>query len=438
MATPEGGVEKAGALDGDGYEAWVAGLDPLSSERRGRLRTDAKAVRFAEVVVNGPKSWSLAAALQPEVAEAYDAAMDRAAAQIVGWLAEHSTTRIGPRGRQVQVPVEWIEAVTVRHYTSRAGDPHRHLHLQINARVWADGKWRGLHTVGMRDSIEAINGIGHAVVMCDPGFRAVLAELGFTLDAETGEINELTTYVGQFSARARQIGRNIDRYDTEWRAEHPGQEPGPELLRAWDRRAWSEARPDKVIPRNGAELTNRWVDELHRLGYRGPWHRTVPGAVKPGELDRSAAVGTVVSRLGAKRSGWNAADVRGEVEQLIARSNVVTTAAVRWELAEDLTARVLDTCVPLLPQEVPEHIRALTSVDVLRVEADITGRLAARATIRADRYPSPDVASTRPRDAVAALAAPTGSSWSRAQPGLARPRRLPAPGRWSSSRVAAR
>ncbi len=149
----------------------MAGLDPLSREPRGRLRTDAKAVRFGEVVVNGPKSWSLAAALHPELAEAYDAPMDRAAVQIVGWLAEHSTTRVGPRGRQVQVPVERLEAVTVRHYTSRAGDPHRHLHLQINARVWADGKWRGLHTVGMRDSIEAINGIGHAAVMCDPEFR---------------------------------------------------------------------------------------------------------------------------------------------------------------------------------------------------------------------------------------------------------------------------
>ena len=87
--------------------------------------------------------------------------MDRAASQIVGWLAQHATTRVGPRGRQVQVPVERIEAVSVRHYTSRAGDPHRHLHLQINARVFAVGKWRGLHTIGVRDSIDAINGIGH-------------------------------------------------------------------------------------------------------------------------------------------------------------------------------------------------------------------------------------------------------------------------------------
>lgn len=380
FAATADGVERVGALAGDGYEAWVAGLDPLSREPRGRLRTDAKAVRFSEVVVNGPKTWSLAAAVDPEIADAYDAAMDRAAAQIIGWLAEHSTTRVGPRGRQVQVPVERLEAVTVRHYTSRAGDPHRHLHLQINARVWAAGKWRGLHTVGMRDSIDAINGIGHAAIMCDPEFRHLLADRGYTLNPETGEINELSTFVGPFSARARQIGANIASYETEWRASHPGAEPGPELVRAWDRRAWSRARPDKVTPTDGGQLNDRWVDELHRLGFREPRHPRPVGGSMPGALDRDAAVEVMVDRLGAKRSGWNAADIRGEAEQLIARSGVVTDAAVRRELAEDLTARAVEVCVPLLAEEPPEHIRALTSTEVRRVEADITNRLAARAT----------------------------------------------------------
>src|SRR4051812_6536849 len=146
-----GRVEERAPLTGDGYERWVAGRDPDADTPRGRLRTDARAVRFVEVVVNGPKSWSLAAAVHPELAAAYDEAQDRAAAEIIGWLAGHATTRVGPRGGQVQVPVEVLEAVTVRHYTSRAGDPHRHLHLQINARVFAVEKWRGLHTVGARD-----------------------------------------------------------------------------------------------------------------------------------------------------------------------------------------------------------------------------------------------------------------------------------------------
>jgi exodeoxyribonuclease V alpha subunit len=206
----DGRVREHVSLPRDGYETWAAGRDPETGEPRGRLRTDDRAVRFVEVVVNGPKSWSLAAALHEDIAEAYEAAQDRAAAEIIGWLAAHATTRVGPRGGQVQVPVEVLEAVTVRHYTSRAGDPHRHLHLQINARVFAAGRWRGLHTVGVRDFLAGINGIGHAAVACDPQFRTALAAHGYTLDA-TGEVRELAEYIGPFSARAAQIGRNLDR-----------------------------------------------------------------------------------------------------------------------------------------------------------------------------------------------------------------------------------
>src|SRR4051812_17484728 len=243
-------VTELAPLTGNGYEAWVAGMDPATGVPRGRLRTDGRAVRFVEVVVNGPKSWSLAAALHPDIAQAYDAAQDRAAVQVIGWLAEHATTRVGPRGGQVQVPVERLEAGTVRHYTSRAGDPHRHLHLQINARVFAAGRWRALHTVGVRDFLGAINGIGHAAVACDPQFRAALAAHGYTLNG-TGDVPELAAYAAAFSARAAQIGRNIDRYERQWMAAHPGQAPGPGLRRTWDARAWAEGRPDKVTPRPG-------------------------------------------------------------------------------------------------------------------------------------------------------------------------------------------
>ena len=80
------------------YEKWVAGYDPVTGAAKGRLRTDAKALRFVEVVVNGPKTWSLAAALHPEVGDALDAAQTRAAEQIIGWVAEHATTRVGTQG----------------------------------------------------------------------------------------------------------------------------------------------------------------------------------------------------------------------------------------------------------------------------------------------------------------------------------------------------
>ena len=268
----------------------------------------------------------------------------------------------------------------VRHYTSRAGDPHRHLHLQINARVFAAGAWRGLHSVGVVDSIEAINGIGHAAVMCDPEFRAVLTAHGYTLDPDTGEVAQLAPYAGAFSARAAQITRNIDRYEAQWRSEHPGQEPGPTLRRAWDRRAWSQARPDKVAPVSGDELRQRWVEELHQLGFTAPAVGVEHRAVPIGRVNRDAVADLVLSRLGARRSAWNAADIRGEVERIIAAVDVVAPAPVRRELVEDLTDRTVARCVPLLARDdVPAHVRSLTSREVLDVEADLIARLTARA-----------------------------------------------------------
>ncbi|WP_342780344.1 MobF family relaxase [Nocardioides rubriscoriae] len=384
-------VRDRGTLDGDAYERWVAGYD-LDGAAKGRLRNDEHGLRFVEFTVNGPKTWSLAASLHPEVAAAYDAAQDRAAGEVIGWLAEHATTRVGPRGRQVQVPVDELEAAVVRHYTSRAGDPHSHLHVQINARVRAGGVeagglWRGLHSVGVVDSIEAINGIGHAAVVCDPHLRQTLAAHGFTLDPESGEVRELADYAGAFSARASQISRNVDRYESAWRREHPGTEPGPKLRRSWDRRAWADARPDKVIPESGTDLARRWVEELHDLGYRNPIGQAPLAPTPVGVINRNAVTHLALSRLGARRSAWNAADIRGEVEKIIATlaaagsDGVVVDPVVRRELAEDLTARAVEACTPLLDRpDVPGHVRALTSSNVLAVEADLVDRLAARAT----------------------------------------------------------
>ncbi len=421
----ERNVMRAG-MDGATYERWVAGYDVDTNRAKGRLRDDEHALRFVEVVVNGPKTWSLAAALHPEIADAYDAAQSRAAEEIIGWVADHATTRVGPRGRQVQVPVERIEAAVIRHYTSRAGDPHRHLHLQINARVFAADAWRGLHSVGVRDSIEAINGVGHAAVMCDPEFRAALAARGYTLD-DAGEIRELAPYAGRFSERATQIARNVDRYEAEWRTDHPGQTPGPTVRRSWDRRAWADARPDKVVPTSGAALVERWNQVLHDLGFRAPAPTIRAPSLKDletlkrrgpviGAVNRDLAVELILTRLGAKRSGWNAADIRGEAEELIASIGIVAERAARTELAEDITTRAVAACRQLLDRrDVPEHVRALTSERVLAVEAGLNQRLSLRADqpatpARRSRIPPRLVDQLDPgqRRAVAALAGHAG------------------------------
>ena len=92
-------------------------------------------------------------------------------------------------------------------------------------------------------------------------------------------------------------------------------------------------------PHRWPELTARWVEELRELGFR---HPTAPrgDAVRPGSLDRTAVVELALGRLGARRSAWNAADVRGEVESCRRRRRGADPG-VRGELAEDLTARVV-------------------------------------------------------------------------------------------------
>ena len=135
------------------YEQWVAGIDvdtgaAEGSAARGRERAAVRRGhrQRAEDLVAGRR------AAPGDLGGARRGAGPGRRARSSAGSPQHATTRVGPRGRQVQVPVEQIEAAVIRHYTSRAGDPHRHLHLQINARVFAAGAWRGLHSVGVRDS----------------------------------------------------------------------------------------------------------------------------------------------------------------------------------------------------------------------------------------------------------------------------------------------
>ncbi|MGH4001050.1 MAG: AAA family ATPase, partial [Pseudonocardiaceae bacterium] len=217
--------------------------------------------------------------------------------------------------------------------------------------------------------------------MTDPGFRAALAAHGYHVDPGSGEIVELEEYGEAFSARSKQIGHNLDRYETQWRGEHPGEEPGPRLRQAWDRRAWAEERPDKVVPTSGAALEKHWRVELAELGFRAPRSRVDLLAPLPGTLDRDELADEALIRLGARRSAWSRADARGEAEQLIAESGRVVNPGVRGELAEDLTARIVAASVSLVlvdREDVPVDVRALTSPRVVAVERHLVRRFADR------------------------------------------------------------
>ena len=434
-AGPDGPVVELASLTGDGYEAWVAGLDPETGRaaRAVAHRRAGGAVRRgggerAEVVVAGGRAAPRCRGSVRGGARPRGGADHR--------LAWPSTRPPGSvrAGAQVAVPVERLEAVTVRHYTSRAGDPHRHLHLQVNARVFAAGKWRGLDTVAFRDSITASTASGtppsRVIRSSGPRWPAH----GYTLNG-AGEIEQLASFVGAFSKRAAQIAALLDRYEADWRHEHPGAEPGPALRRAWDARAWAEDRPDKVIPRSGDELRQRWLAELAGLGYRDrdtPIQLALP---MPGTLDRDAAVAEVVARLGAARSAWNAADVRGEVEHLLARiGHRRRRAAVRlrWPRTSpparsSCACRCASARHPNTSACSPPGTCS-TSRPTLSLGSPRAARPAGSSAERSVASAAVDGLDAGQRAAVAALAGDGGDwSWSRARPVPARRRCSPPP-----------
>ena len=351
VATPDGGVDAAGAMDGDTYEQWVAGYRRRDRARRraGSARTRT-GLRFVEVVVNGPKTWSLAAAAAPgdrrrATTRPRTGPPTRSSAGSPstpppgsGRGADRSRSRSSssrPRwcGTTRRVPGTRTVTSTCRS-TPGSSPPARGVGCTRSGSSTASRRSTGSGTPRSRD----------------PEFRAVLAAHGYTLDPETSEIRQLTPYAGAFSARAAQIRRNIDRYEAAvaQRASRRGARTDG-CGEAWDRRAWAQARPDKVVPRErrrargaverGAARPRLPRPRLPRCGIAATRSGGSTGTRSPTWSSRI---------LGAQRSAWNTADIRGEVERIIARPSLVADPAVRVELAEDLTARAVDRCVPLL------------------------------------------------------------------------------------------
>lgn len=381
----EGRVIGEVALTADEYRQWVDWTNPLTGEPMGKPRLPGEgrrgSPRFAEMVVNVPKSLSIAAALHPEVSDALDAAQRDAVAEIRSWLGQHSVTRVGPRGRQEVVPVEQLETVAVSHKTSRAGDPHRHIHFQIGTRVWAAGTWRGLDTAALFRQQGAIRALGTAVLAAHPQLAAVLDAHGLTLDPVSGEVVELTPWNAVMSKRGAQVARNLDKFTAEWEATHPGVEPGPVVRARLHAKAWDHERPSKKPTTLGSEAG--WLRELQDAGYTPDMPRA---AVRPARTLDELAVQQVASRAldrcAAAACAWTVHDVQEQVARIVTEAGVRATPEELGEFITITTRLAADDCLSILPPDAPrlEHVAHLTTLHVVAVETELRDRLAARAT----------------------------------------------------------
>lgn len=394
----EGGVARAdlSAVDGTGrvtdelsltplqYAGWVDWVDPISGESMGTPRQAGEArhgsPRFAEMVVNTPKSLSIAAALHPDVSDALDAAQRDAVAEIRTWLGLHSVTHVGPRGRQEVVPVEHLETVAISHRTSRAGDPHRHIHLQIGTRVWAAGAWRGLDTAALFRQQGAIRALGTAVLAAHPGLASVLDAHALTLDPVTGEVAELQPFNAAMSKRAGQVARNLARFEAQWAAAHPGHEPGPVVSARLQAKAWDHERPHKKPSRLGSEAG--WRRELDDAGYTPDLPRTPrPVGVGLDELRVQEIASRALDRCAAGASTWTVHDIQEHVTRLLTEAGVRAERGELRDLIAMTTRLAVDDCLSVLPPVIahPEHVAHLTSVRVIAADTQLRDLLTARA-----------------------------------------------------------
>ncbi|WP_222851801.1 MobF family relaxase [Phytoactinopolyspora mesophila] len=375
------------------YADWVDWINPLSGESMGRPRLPGEgrqgSPRFAEMVINTPKSLSIAAALHPDVSDALDVAQRDAVTEIRRWLGEHSVTRVGPRGRQEVAPVEQLQTVAVSHRTSRAGDPHRHVHFQIGTRVWAAGKWRALDTAALFKQQGAIRALGTAVLAAHPGLAGVLEHHRLSLDPVTGEVAELEPFNAVMSKRAEQVQRNLARMEDEWEAAHPGGEPGPVVRSRMITAAWAHERPNKKPRRLPDEMG--WQQELVDAGY-DPATLTHQAKSAPASLDDlrvQEVANRALDRCAASASTWTRHTIQDHVTRITNEAGVRATPGELREFITMTTGLAAAYCFSVLsPDDVqPDHVAHLTSLRVVHAETQLRDLLHARLPEREPRRP---------------------------------------------------
>jgi hypothetical protein len=282
-----------------------------------------------------------------------------------------------------------MQVVGITHRTSRAGDPHRHIRMQIGTRLWAAGKWRGLNGAALFKQQGAIRALGTAVIAASPELASVLDRHGLTLDPATGEVAALEPFNLVMSKRGVQVRKNLDRLETEWETAHPGATMGPVVASCLRAEAWAYKRPAKK-PTNLAEEA-AWVTELREAGYdpeRVERHAAQP-SVALDDLSVQQVASRALDRCAAGASVWTPHTVQEHVTRITTEAGVQATAAQLREFIALATGLAVSDCFSILPPgaATPEHVAHLTSLGVVAAETALRGQLTA-ATPRREPKPA--------------------------------------------------
>ena len=379
--TVEGGAVTADGLDADELRRWVDGHDPLTDEHRGRELTSPQADLILDGTINAPKSYSIAALVNDDLATEFEALQDRLRTRIITTWQRELNARRGAGG-SIRESLHRIEIVELRHRRSRALDPHIHRHLWLNVKVLGeDGKWSNVDSRVAMKLHTLINAEGELAARTDPAWIDALARNDYTLN-DAGEIADLSGAVRPLSRRSNQIEANRAKLLLEWRAEHAGQEPDHDVLQHIDRLAWSKNRPNKPGVVDESEWEQLIRDELRAIDpallRAQPAKRLRAVAIEDVDRDLLAARAIVDadSRSTACGGRFSSYDLRAGATRAVAASGIVAHRDDLQELIDDVVARGLTHTVDLLEPEGegPEHVKGFMAAMTAGLKVELAAR----------------------------------------------------------------
>lgn len=379
--TVEDGVISTDLLDPTGLRRWVDGRDPLTDERRGRDLSSPDADLILDGTINAPKSYSIAALINLDLAREFEELQDRLRDRIITTWQRELNARRGAGGR-IREALHRVEVVELRHRRSRALDPHIHRHLWLSVKVRGeDRKWSNVDSrVAMRFQT-VMNAEGELAARTDPAWIAALARHGYTLDAD-GEIAQLAHAVRPLSRRSNQIERNRAVLLTRWRDQHPGQEPAPDVRQQIDRLAWSTDRPNKPGDLDESNWEDLVREELVAIDPQlfSPRPEVEPRGLQPGRVDVGLLAARAIVEADARSAPcggrFSMFDVRAGAIRALAASGVVKDRGDLQLTIDEVVASALAHTMDLLPDESdrPEHVKSYMASATAAAKVELAAR----------------------------------------------------------------
>lgn len=383
-------------------------LDGRDSDSGALLKAFRKGnVRAYEIPLNDSKDLDVASVVFEDVREARMKAQGRGEEAVREFLTERLTVRLrcGDGTRRWVRPDE-VMFVSATHFTSRAGDPELHRHLELINRVRVGDAWYSVDSSRLFGMYENIRSVYETTVYGDADLCAVMAKHGMTLDMQ-GHVPEIAGAADVFSKRRNAINHRMSELVAEWKAAHARgmsqvrdpetgeivgavgyedvEEPDERTLMQLRLQAWADTRQAKGQWNTCVDYT-AWNAELRAAGYDIPAMldgRAAELRPKATELDvhtvRKSAAASITA-LREMNSAWSLEQLEVAAYDQVRQLGVTGTRDELKALAEQIRDIAKRLCFKLSddPRAEAGWVKSLTCRSIIECEEELKGRLAAR------------------------------------------------------------